>query len=68
MIIFEPDSEQLALQFVITLVEQICRVVVRRWLGSVAMGMRHDGLGLIVCILYHYYFIEEAKGKMVVIV
>lgn len=30
------------------------------------MRMGDEGLGLFFCILYHYYFIEEAKGEMVV--
>lgn len=64
LIILEADSEQLALQLVVALVEQIFRGVVGGRLGLFALGMCDDGLGLVFCMLYHYYFIEEAKGKM----
>lgn len=63
LIILEPDSEQFALQIVVTLVEQIFGVIVRGWLCLFAMGLGHDGLGLIFRILYHYYFIEEASAR-----
>lgn len=63
LIILEADSEQLALQLVVALVEQIFRGVVGGRLGLFALGMCDDGLGLVFCMLYHYYFIEEAKGE-----